>query len=123
MAKDGYLEADRWRNVFDNAARQRPGLPVRRQQLAAGQAAAAFDLLVWNGDSTRMPAKMHSQYLRSCYLNNEFARGEFVIGGTKLDPKKVTVDTYVVSAVNDHIVPWASGYKTPRCSRARTSSC
>jgi polyhydroxyalkanoate synthase len=77
-----------------------------------GKKAPAFDLLAWNGDSTRMPAKMHSEYLRSCYLKNEFARGEFVVGGKKLDPKKVTVDTYVVSAINDHIVPWASSYKT-----------
>ena len=77
-----------------------------------GKNPPAFDLLVWNKDSTRMPAKMHSQYLRSCYLNNEFARGEFEIDGQKLDPSKVEIDTYVLSAVDDHIVPWVSGYKT-----------
>jgi len=67
---------------------------------------------VWNKDSTRMPAKMHSQYLRSCYLNNEFARGEFEVDGQKLNPAKIEVDTYVLAAVDDHIVPWVSGYKT-----------
>jgi polyhydroxyalkanoate synthase len=59
-----------------------------------------------------MPAKMHSEYLRLCYLRNAFVKGEFEIGGRTLDPKQVTIDTYVVSAVNDHIVPWHSGYKT-----------
>jgi len=59
-----------------------------------------------------MPATMHSQYLRSCYLRNEFARGEFKIDGRKLDPGKVDADTYVLAAVDDHIVPWISGYKT-----------
>jgi len=59
-----------------------------------------------------MPAKMHSQYLRSCYLNNEFARGEFEVDGQKLNPAKIEVDTYVLAAVDDHIVPWVSGYKT-----------
>ena len=55
---------------------------------------------------------MHSQYLRACYLNNEFAQGEFEVGGQKVDPGKVEIDTYVLSAVDDHIVPWESGYKT-----------
>jgi polyhydroxyalkanoate synthase len=59
-----------------------------------------------------MPAKMHSQYLRSFYLHNEFARGEFEIEGQKLVPGKVDIDTYVLSAVDDHIVPWVAGYKT-----------
>jgi polyhydroxyalkanoate synthase len=77
-----------------------------------GKQPAAFDLLVWNNDSTRMPAKMHSEYLRTCYLNNEFALGTFEIDGVTLDPKAVQVDTYVVAAINDHIVPWVSGYKT-----------
>ena len=55
---------------------------------------------------------MHSDYLRSCYVRNEFARGEFEIEGTRLDPGKVDTDTYVLAAVDDHIVPWTSCYKT-----------
>ena len=77
-----------------------------------GNKPPSFDLLAWNEDSTRMPAKMHSEYLRSCYLRNEFARGEFEIDGDRLDPGLVNIDTYVLAAVDDHIVPWTSGYKT-----------
>jgi polyhydroxyalkanoate synthase subunit PhaC len=77
-----------------------------------GDKPPSFDLLAWNEDSTRMPAKMHSEYLRSCYLRNEFARGEFEIDGNRLDPGLVDIDTYVLAAVDDHIVPWTSGYKT-----------
>jgi poly[(R)-3-hydroxyalkanoate] polymerase subunit PhaC len=77
-----------------------------------GNKPPAFDLLAWNEDSTRMPARMHSEYLRSCYLRNEFARGELEIDGDRLDPGLVDIDTYVLSAVDDHIVPWTSGYKT-----------
>jgi polyhydroxyalkanoate synthase subunit PhaC len=77
-----------------------------------GNKPPSFDLLAWNEDSTRMPAKMHSEYLRSCYLGNEFARGEFEIDGDRLDPGLVDIDTYVLAAVDDHIVPWTSGYKT-----------
>ena len=77
-----------------------------------GNKPPSFDLLAWNEDSTRMPAKMHSEYLRSCYLRNEFARGEFEVEGSRLDPGLVDVDTFVLAAVDDHIVPWTSGYKT-----------
>src|ERR1700694_476774 len=77
-----------------------------------GNKPPSFDLLAWNEDSTRMPARMHSEYLRSCYLRNEFARGEFEIDGNRLDPGLVDIDTYVLAAVDDHIVPWTSGYKT-----------
>lgn len=59
-----------------------------------------------------MPAQMHSEYLRSCYLRNEFARGEFEVDGVRLDPGQVDIDTYVLAAVDDHIVPWTSGYTT-----------
>ncbi len=112
MAKRGFLDADKMAHTFD-ALRANDlvfGYVVNNWLL--GKKPPAFDLLVWNKDSTRMPAKMHSQYLRSCYLNNEFARGEFEIDGQKLDPSKVEIDTYVLSAVDDHIVPWVSGYKT-----------
>jgi polyhydroxyalkanoate synthase len=112
MAKDGYLEADTMAHVFDTLRANDLIFQYVSNNWLLGQKPPAFDLLVWNEDSTRMPAKMHSEYLRSCYLNNDFARGEFEMGGHKLDPRQVTIDTYVVSAINDHIVPWFSGYKT-----------
>jgi len=114
MAKDGYLEADQMANVFSALRSNDLIFQYVGNNWLQGKQPPAFDLLVWNNDSTRMPAKMHSEYLRSCYLKNEFSRGEFVIKGTKLDPKQVTADTYVVAAINDHIVPWASSYNTAR---------
>ena len=112
MAKDGYLGADTMAHVFDALRANDLIFQYVSNNWLLGQQPPAFDLLVWNQDSTRMPAKMHSEYLRSCYLNNDFARGEFEMDGRKLDPRQVSIDTYVVSAVNDHIVPWFSGYKT-----------
>ena len=112
MAKQGFLDSGKMAHTFD-ALRANDlvfGYVVNNWLL--GKKPPAFDLLVWNKDSTRMPAKMHSQYLRSCYLNNEFSRGEFEIDGQRLDPGKIDCDTYVLAAVDDHIVPWVSGYKT-----------
>jgi polyhydroxyalkanoate synthase subunit PhaC len=77
-----------------------------------GQDPRPFDILAWNGDSTRMPAAMHSFYLRSLYMRNELARGELELDGQQLSLASVRNDTYVVGAINDHIVPWHSSYQT-----------
>ena len=112
MAKAGFLDSDKMAHTFDSLRANDLVFQYVVNNWLLGKKPPSFDLLVWNKDSTRMPAKMHSQYLRSCYLRNDFARGEFEIDGQKLDPGKVDVDTYVLSAVDDHIVPWVSGYKT-----------
>ena len=112
MAKEGFLEADAMSHVFDTLRANDLIFQYVGNNWLQGKQPPAFDLLAWNSDGTRMPAKMHSEYLRSCYLKNEFARGEFTVDGRKLYPKDVKVDTYVVAAINDHIVPWRSGYKT-----------
>jgi poly[(R)-3-hydroxyalkanoate] polymerase subunit PhaC len=74
----------------------------------------AFDLLSWNNDSTRMPAEMHSFYLRSCYVGNELARGVMELAGQRLDLEKVDQDLYFLSAEQDHIAPWRSSYAGAR---------
>ena len=79
-----------------------------------GKQPPAFDILAWNGDNTRMPAAMHSFYLRSLYVNNELATGEMELAGQRLSLEDVKSDTYVVGAVNDHIVPWTTSYKSTR---------
>jgi polyhydroxyalkanoate synthase len=112
MAKKGFLDSDKMAHTFDALRANDLVFQYVVNNWLLGKNPPAFDLLVWNKDSTRMPARMHSEYLRSCYLHNEFARGQFEIDGRKLDPGKVDVDTYVLSAVDDHIVPWVSGYKT-----------
>jgi polyhydroxyalkanoate synthase len=112
MAKHGYLDSDKMAHTFDALRANDLVFQYVGNNWLLGNKPPAFDLLVWNKDSTRMPARMHSQYLRSCYLRNEFARGEFEVDGHKLEPGKVDIDTYVLSAVDDHIVPWVSGYKT-----------
>jgi len=112
MAKQGFLDSDKMAHTFDALRANDLVFQYVVNNWLLGKKPPAFDLLVWNKDSTRMPARMHSEYLRSCYLRNEFARGEFEIDGHKLDPGKIEVDAYVLSAVDDHIVPWVSGYRT-----------
>jgi polyhydroxyalkanoate synthase len=72
------------------------------------------DLLTWNADSTRMPAAMHIEYLRTCYLENRLAEGKLELAGQRLDLGAVRQDAYVVGAVADHIAPWTSAHTGAR---------
>ena len=74
-----------------------------------------FDLLYWNSDSTRMPAKMHAWYLRNLYLENNLCKpGGVTIAGVPIDISKVDIPVCFVSAVEDHIAPWKSTYAGAR---------
>ena len=70
-----------------------------------GQPPAAFDLLHWNSDATRMPAANHSYYLRNCYLENRLSAGTMVLDNTLLDLSKVKVPVYNLATREDHIAP------------------
>jgi len=70
-----------------------------------------FDLLYWNSDSTRMPAAMHSFYLRNLYIRNLLAKpGGIELAGVPIDLTRVKTPLYFVSTVEDHIAPWRSTY-------------
>ncbi len=70
-----------------------------------------FDLLYWNADSTRLPAKMHSSYLRTMYLNNEFKKpGGMYVAGVPIDVSAIQTPAYFISTEEDHIAPWEGTY-------------
>ena len=79
-----------------------------------GQPPAAFDLLYWNSDATRLPARNHSFYLRNFYIGNKLAKGELTLGGQPLSLGAITVPSYFVAAKEDHIAPAASVYRGAR---------
>jgi len=79
-----------------------------------GKSPAAFDLLFWNADQTRMPKTLHMDYLRSMYGQNRLARGEFTIGGIKVNLSKVTIPLYFQASREDHIAPMNSVYRSAR---------
>ncbi len=85
-----------------------------------GEDPPAFDILAWNSDTTRMPAQMHSFYLRNFYVHNRLAKGELEIAGQRIDLGSIERDVYIVSAENDHIVPWRSAYAGTRLLRGRS---
>ena len=82
---------------------------VRRYWL--GKTDLPTDLTVWNNDTTRMPARMHGEYLRSLFLENRLSAGRFDVGGRVVALKDIAAPTFVVGTEEDHIAPWRSVYK------------
>ena len=77
-----------------------------------GEKLPAFDVLFWNMDTTRMPAAMHSFYLRQMYLHNNLIKPDaLTIGGESIDLTRITQPLYAVSAQDDHIVPWEQSFR------------
>src|SRR5262249_12126526 len=80
-----------------------------------GREPTAFDLLYWNSDSTRMPAKMHSFYLRNMYHRNVLKNpGGIRLANVAIDLRKIEVPVYFLSTREDHIAPWRSTYAGPQ---------
>ena len=78
-----------------------------------GKSPFPFDLLYWNSDATRLPAKMHSFYLRNMYLENKLKdKGGITLAGTPIDLSTITTPSYILSCKEDHIAPWQSTYQS-----------
>ena len=83
-----------------------------------GKRESPNDLMAWNADGTRMPCRMHSEYLRQLYLNNALARGEFKADGRLADLAGIQVPMFVVGTETDHVAPWKSVYKARGLTRS-----
>ncbi len=76
-----------------------------------GKKPLAFDLLYWNSDTTNLPAAMHAFYLENMYINNALTKSNGIeLLGKKIDLSKVSVPSFFLSAIDDHIAPWESTY-------------
>ena len=76
-----------------------------------GEQAIPSDLMAWNGDGTRLPARMHIEYLRGLFLNNDLAEGRLQVAGRPLALDDIKVPMFVVGTEHDHIAPWHSVFK------------
>jgi polyhydroxyalkanoate synthase len=81
------------------------------QSYVKGQREPMIDLMAWNADGTRMPYKMHTEYLYRLYMDNELSAGRFPVKGEPVSLSAITAPAFVVGTETDHVAPWKSVYK------------
>src|SRR5215510_2688815 len=86
-----------------------------------GNAPPAFDVLYWNNDTTRLPARLHADFLDLIDADPYVNAGRLNLRGAPLDMRRVNLDTYVIAGVTDHITPWQGCYSTARLYGERST--
>ncbi len=86
-----------------------------------GNQPPAFDVLFWNADTTRLPARLHADFLDLIFTNPFVNGGKLSISGVPIDMKKVKHETYVIAGTTDHITPWKAVYQTARLYGDKTT--
>jgi polyhydroxyalkanoate synthase len=115
MNERGYLEGSEMAGTFNLLRANDLVWSFVVNNYLMGKDPFPFDLLYWNADSTRMPARMHSFYLRNMYIKNLLGvPGGIKLGGVPIDLSQVKVPSYFISTVEDHIAPWKTTYKGAR---------
>ena len=112
MQEHGYLGGNVMAAAFNSLRPNDLIWKILIHRYLLGQSPAAFDLLFWNMDTTNMPAKMHSEYLRNCYLENNLIKpGKLCVNEVPIDITAITTPAFFLSTQKDHIALWQSTYK------------
>ena len=111
MRQHGYLEGSDMANTFNMLRANDLIWSFVVNNYLLGKEPFPFDLLYWNSDSTRMPAAMHSFYLRTMYQENKLVEpGGITLDGVPIDVRKIKTPSFILSTREDHIAPWKSTY-------------
>jgi polyhydroxyalkanoate synthase len=111
MWDKGYLDGKQMAGAFQMLNSRDLIWSRRVREYLLGERQTFNDLMAWNADVTRMPYRMHSEYLRKLYLDNDLAEGRYRVGGRPVALADIEVPMFIVGTVRDHVAPWPSVYK------------
>jgi polyhydroxyalkanoate synthase len=111
MAVHGYLDGVRMAGAFQLINSKDLVWSKLVHEYLMGAHTPMTAMRAWNADATRLPARMHAEYLRHLYLRNELAQDRYRIGGYAADLSRITVPLFVVATERDHVSPWHSVYR------------
>ena len=111
MAEKGYLSGRQMGGSFQFLASKDLVWSRNTSRYLLGEEDSSFDLMSWNADQTRLPARMHTEYLTSLFLNNALANGQYRFAGSTVALMDISAPMMVVGTTRDHVSPWKSVYK------------
>jgi polyhydroxyalkanoate synthase len=111
MAERNYLDGKQMAGAFQLLRSNDLVWSAGVHDYLMGKRQPMIDLMAWNADATRMPYRMHSEYLRRFFLGNELTEGSYEVGGKPVSLRDIRAPVFAVSTATDHVAPWRSVYK------------
>jgi polyhydroxyalkanoate synthase len=121
MWQKGYLDTKEMAGAFQLLNSNDLIWSRRLKRYLLGQPDPESDLMAWNADATRMPYRMHSEYLRQLFLHNDLADGRYQTGGRRIDLGDIRMPIFAVGTLTDHVAPWRSVFKIHGLTRAEVT--
>jgi len=118
MQEQGFLEAGQMSGAFQLLRSNDLIWSRMKREYLMGVRTSPSDLMAWNADDTRMPARMHSEYLRKLFLENQLAFGKYRVDGHPVSLHDIHAPIFAVGTETDHVAPWPSVYKIETLTRA-----
>ena len=111
MWQRGYLDSTQMSNAFQLLRSNDLIWSRHVRDYLMGERSDSIDIMAWNADATRMPYRMHSEYLRTLFLNDDLSEGRFKVAGRPIAVTDIRVPIFAVGTEQDHVAPWRSVYK------------
>lgn len=118
MAEQGYLDTKLMAGAFQLLRSNDLIWSTIVHTYLMGERRPMIDLMAWNADATRMPSRMHSEYLRHLFLDNDLAEGRYLVDDRPISLRDIHIPIFAVSTIADHVAPWRSVYKIQMLTHA-----